>query len=77
MATEDPTIFEVAGIMQRGRSYSGGQYKAVIGIRAGILFKPIVRDIIFDSPVWLQISREFKGLSVFIEFVFDGVSFFF
>lgn len=51
MAAIGGAIGKVVGIMYGGRRRGSGQDKAVININGGMLFKPIVRDIIFDSPV--------------------------
>jgi len=68
-------IRQIVGIMHGSLSQRGGQDKAVIDINGGMLFKPKVGDIVFDSPVWFQVTAEFERFAIFIQFSFYGVSF--
>lgn len=62
MTAVNCAIRQIVGIVYGRRGHGGCQDEAVIDINAGMFFKPKVGDIIFDSPVWLQISGEFERL---------------
>lgn len=58
MTTKNRTVRQVVGIINRGRCNSSGQDKAVIDIDGGVFLKTEEGDIVFDSPVCLQVSAE-------------------
>ena len=67
MTTENRTILEIIGIVDRSWCHGGGQDEAMVDIDGGMFFKPIMRQILLDNPVRVQIAMEFKRLVVFVE----------
>lgn len=51
MLTENGTIIQIIGIVDRSRGQGGGQDEAVVGVHRGMFLQSIVRDIVFDGPV--------------------------
>lgn len=74
MATENRTILEETGVMNRGRAVDRGQDKAVLGIHGCVLLEAEVGHLVFDGPVAFQITREFQRLAIFILLTFFSIA---
>ena len=69
MSAVNRTIRQIVGIVYRSRRHSGGQDKSIVDINRSMLFKPIVRRIIFNGPVWFQIPAELFGACPVTNFI--------
>lgn len=65
---------ETGAIMKGSERYLRGQDKPITGINRSMFFESIMRDIIFNRPVRLQITREFERIFRFIHFPFGRFS---
>jgi hypothetical protein len=74
MTTESGAIGEVVGIVHRSWCKGGGQYKAVLSIHRGMLFKAKVRDVVFNDSVGFQVPGELQRLAGFIALAFISLA---
>ncbi len=67
MTAVEGTILQVVGIMNRGRGDGSRENKAMIGIYRGVLLQAVERFVIFNCPIWFEVSIEFFRFTLFIE----------
>ena len=77
MATSGNTERKIGAVMVGSRSYFRSENEPVVGVNSGVLFKTEVRDVIFDRPVGIKITGEFKDIPIFIKISCGFCSFLF
>ena len=77
VAAEGGTVLKQVGVIDRGGCEGSGQDKAVVDTNGSMFFEAVMRLVIFDNPVRVKALGVFFGFSVFIQFAFRSIHFFF